>query len=192
MRIIVLSLFCAAALAGCSKQAEPEASTSPSPEKGQPSMNTPRVDACTLLTSSEIAELQGEVVAETKPSTPGGGTFAISQCYFALPTAANSVVLTVTQQNVGSGAQGVKEYWEETFHGDPDKGEKGEEGEKKAPPMKVDGVGEEAFWSGNAIGGALYALKGQGFIRISIGGAGDSNVKIEKSKKLAQVALTRL
>ncbi len=46
---------------------------------------------------------------------------------------------------------------------------------------------------GSAISNALYVLKGDCFIRISVGGAvGDTSSKLEKSKKLAEFALTRL
>jgi hypothetical protein len=38
----------------------------------------------------------------------------------------------------------------------------------------------------------LYVLKGNEFIRVSVGGAGDEASKIDKSKKLAQMVLKRL
>jgi hypothetical protein len=53
-------------------------------------------------------------------------------------------------------------------------------------------VGEKAFWSGNRFGGALYVLKGDVFIRISVGGPDKEETKIEKSKRLAEKALGRL
>ena len=61
-----------------------------------------------------------------------------------------------------------------------------------APPKKIGGIGEEAFWSGGRFGGALYVLKGDLFIRISVGGPDNEETKIEKSKTLAQKALDRL
>jgi hypothetical protein len=42
------------------------------------------------------------------------------------------------------------------------------------------------------VGGALYVLKGNNYIRISVGGAGDQADKIRKSKALAQSILGRL
>jgi len=54
------------------------------------------------------------------------------------------------------------------------------------------GVGEEAFWVGNRIMGALYVLKGNAFLRISVGGEKDESVRITKTKTLAQKALKRL
>jgi len=73
-----------------------------------------------------------------------------------------------------------------------EKSKKGEEEEKKNPLKKVEGVGEKAFWSGNRFGGALYVLKGDVFIRISVGGPDNEETKIEKSKGLAEKALGRL
>ena len=66
--------------------------------------------------------------------------------------------------------------------------------EEHAPPKKISGVGDEAFWFGSRVGGALYVLKGEKdlFIRISVGGADNEETKINKSKALAQKALKRL
>ena len=58
--------------------------------------------------------------------------------------------------------------------------------------MKIDGLGDEAFWTGTRVGGALYVLKGNCYIRISVGGAGSPEQKIEKSKTLAADVLKRL
>jgi hypothetical protein len=56
----------------------------------------------------------------------------------------------------------------------------------------VKGIGDEAFSVGNAKIGALYVLKSDKFIRISIGGSTDQADRIKKMKKLAQYALKRL
>src|SRR2546423_162018 len=71
------------------------------------------------------------------------------------------------------------------------RGEAAEE-EEGAPPEPVSGIGDEAFWTGGRVGGALYVLKGNAFIRISVGGPGDEAAKIEKLKALARKALPRL
>lgn len=67
-----------------------------------------------------------------------------------------------------------------------------EEEEEAAPPQKIAGVGDEAFWTGSRVGGALYVLKGSTYLRVSVGGAGDQQSKINKSKALARLALKRL
>ena len=67
-----------------------------------------------------------------------------------------------------------------------------EEDEKVSAPQRVEGIGEAAFWTGNRVGGALYVLKRDSYIRVSVGGAEDQKTKIEKSKALARLALKRL
>lgn len=64
--------------------------------------------------------------------------------------------------------------------------------EDKTPPNKITGVGDGAFWLGSRVGGALYVLKGNNYVRVSVGGAADEATKIRKSKALAQKALARL
>jgi hypothetical protein len=190
-RLLVLpALLCT--FAGCNKP-QPHAAEAKPPETAtaapaQPARPVP--DACTLLTSDEIRAVLGEAVQQTKPTSNADGVVATSQCYFALPTAANSAVLTVIRRGAGNA---TREWWEETFHREHD-GEKREreEGEKKAKPEKVDGLGDEAFWTPSKIGGALYVLKGDTSIRISVGGKDDLATKLKKSRALAELVLKRL
>jgi hypothetical protein len=154
------------------------------------------LDACTLLSSKEIQSVQGEPSKETKPSERSQGGFAIAQCYFELPTRTNSISLMVTQRGESAGARNPKDFWKETFHRDEefDKEAKarGRAEDEEAAPERVAGVGEDAYWTGNRVGGALYALKGNTYIRISVGGGGDQASKIRKSRALAQIVLKRL
>jgi len=197
----------------------PQASAAPanmtppaSPAPGvEASKNT--VDACALLTSKDLQAVQGEALRETKPGTRADGGFMISQCFYTLPTFTNSISLLVAQKGESAGARDPKEFWQETFHraadadlekerakekvkdnnSDKDKTPgREEEGEKAVPPQKIVGVGDEAYWTGNRVGGALYALKGNIYIRVSVGGPGDQAVKIQKAKALAQIILKRL
>jgi hypothetical protein len=46
----------------------------------------------------------------------------------------------------------------------------GDEREVSAPPKKIDGIGEEAYWTSNRFGGILYVLKNDVFTSISVGG----------------------
>jgi len=64
--------------------------------------------------------------------------------------------------------------------------------EELRKPRPIDGLGEEAYWVGNPISGALYVLKGNSFLRISVGGVREESARIEKSKALARAALKRL
>ena len=64
--------------------------------------------------------------------------------------------------------------------------------EKGAPPKKVDGIGDAAYWSANRMGGALYVLKNDVFIRVSVGGPEAEDAMIKRCKALAEKALSRL
>ena len=66
--------------------------------------------------------------------------------------------------------------------------ERGEDNEGPRP-QRVAGVGDEAYWSGNPVSAALYVLKKDTIIRLSIGGPEDPSVKIKKAKTLAQKVL---
>lgn len=196
-------------------------SSSPLPQSGAPAAATPgtatgkgKIDACALLTSQEIRSVQGESLKETKASGKAEGGFSISQCFYTLPTFSNSISLAVTQKGDGAGARDPKEFWEATFdkesererdneHDQKSEKERGkkpekardknrEEEEESAPPQKIPGVGDEAFWTGSHVGGALYVLKGNTYLRVSVGGAGNQQTKINKSKALARLALKRL
>jgi len=164
-----------------------------------------KIDACSLLTSDDIKSVQGEAYKDAQRSDRQDGDFIVAQCYFALPTTANSVVLNVTTAREGASTN-PRKFWESTFvHGsesprerDKEKekaksGEKREAGEEEAPkPEKIAGLGEDAYWLGSRVGGALYVLKGDEFFRISVGGAGDAKSKLNKSKTLAQRVLKKL
>jgi hypothetical protein len=68
----------------------------------------------------------------------------------------------------------------------------GEEKERRTPPKKIEGLGDDAYWASNRFGGILYVLKGEAFISISVGGADSEQVKIDKSKTLAKKAIEHL
>jgi hypothetical protein len=201
-RLIALLLGLATlALSGCSKAKSPEVAATPPPTtsprpaaSSSPSAAADRF-ACDLLTKEEIQSVQGEAFASTMPSQGAGPGLVVNQCYFQLPTPVNSVVLTVTRKGTGAAAQNPTESWRQIFY--PDEAlekkqkEREEEGERKRPD-KVEGVGDEAFWTGSRVGGALYVLKGNCYIRLSVGGAGDQAQKIEKCKALAAAVLKRL
>jgi hypothetical protein len=192
---------------GCKKTTTSSASPSPS-SPARKVVAGPKIDACTLLTGEEIQEVQGSPITDTKSSeVPGGGSFRTSQCYFAAAESSKSVSLAVTQSNPEFN-KSPRDYWKETFgrfgkkeseeEAEKEKkeegraGRRGEEEEERRPPKKIEGVGEEAFWSGNRFGGALYVLKKESIVRVSVGGPGDEEAKINKSKALAAKAISRL
>ncbi len=172
-----------------------------------------KVDVCQLLTGDDLKAVQGESLKEAQRSDRQEGGFIVAQCYYALPTSSNSVVLNVTTASEGSAAS-PREFWENTFgkaeregketsrerererraakEKEKERGAEREEEEEGAPPEKVKGVGEEAFWIASRVGGALYVLRKDVFFRISVGGAGDEKSKLRKSRTLAQQVLKRL
>ena len=169
-----------------------------------------KFDVCALITKEEIGTIQGSPVADAKSSGRSDRGLRVSQCFYITAEFNRSVVLNVTQAEPDSRERREpKDFWKETFgqysgeakerEGDKEKREslreqgrgKGEE-ERSIPPKKIDGVGDEAFWIGNRVGGALYVLKKDAFIRISIGGPDNEESKIKKLKALAEKALPRL
>jgi hypothetical protein len=193
--LALLVLYLVVAITGCSKSDTVQASSAPAPPTtpGPGQKSTSGIDVCSLLTSSEIEAIQGGPLKDTKASDNPQGGLNISQCYFLLPRAADSIVVTVTQKVVGSNSRDPKQSWDEIFHGDKDKEEASKEAEGKSEsPEKIDGLGDEAFWAPRRFGGAVYALKGNVYISVSVGGADDKASKIQKSKALAEKILKRL
>jgi len=166
------------------------------------------IDACGLLSSDDLKSVQGESYKEAQRSDREDRGLVISQCYYQMPNVANSIVLNVTTPKRGSGSRNPGVFWDETFtkaaekdrdrNRDRDrKSEKppvrGAEEEEGAPPERIKGLGQEAFWSASRVGGALYVKRDDYiFFRISIGGADNASTKLNKSKRLAQLILKKL
>jgi hypothetical protein len=163
-----------------------------------PPQAKPKLDACAMLTSQDIASVQSEPLKETKLSESSADGFNVSQCFFTLPTFTNSISLAVTQRAEGPGARDPRQFWKDTFHQDDERKkdrdrqkDRDKEGEER-PPQKISGIGDEAFWMASPAAGMLYVLKGSSYVRISIGGSGNQQTKITKSKALAQKVIDRL
>ena len=139
----------------------------------------PQLDACKILTKSEIAAVQGEKFTDAKLTTRGEST----TCFYQLPTFVKSVSIDLMRS-------GARKFWDETFEKEHE-AEAGEH-EEKTEPLKVRGVGSEALWVGSRAAGSLYVRKGDAMVRVSVGGSGDDKEKIAKSKKLAIKALSKL
>jgi hypothetical protein len=170
--------------AGCSDYRPSTKAPGPAEENSAP------LDACALLTADEIASVQGEAVRETKPSTQTLGVLTVSQCDYVLPTESNSIVVTLTQASAANASE-LSKQWSDMFHNDSARAEPAEAG-AEASRREVHGLGEQAFWTGSPISGALYVLKGNQQLRISVGGADDVNTKIDKGEVLAEFILQRL
>ncbi len=204
-------LLCALLLSAVLLPAGQAASGSPpktaSAAKGAAPAQKPdkKTDVCALLTRAEIQVAQSEPVEETAPSAQPSSGFVMLQCFYRTTTFAKSVSLALaTPDHAKPSALTPREFWRKQFHPpDPVEEEKPVAGKapKKAEvereeelrkPRPIDGLGEEAYWVGNPISGALYVLKGNSFLRISVGGVREESARMEKSKALAHAALKRL
>jgi hypothetical protein len=159
------------------------------------SVQTPRAassfaaDACALLTNAEIERIAGAPVMDRRPTTEPAGGLLMSQCFFG-GSSSRSVSLAIAGPVTGRAPITPREYWRRQFHPRERHAERNDENESEARP--IGGVGDEAYWAGNRIAGALYVLRGNTFLRISVGGIPDEGERIEKSKGLALAALKRL
>jgi len=148
-------------------------------------------DACALLTSDEIASVQGEPAQKTRPQRKELNGLAITQCFFALPAYERSISLVVVQK-AAAGSRRPLEPWKEMFGPEKIHETESASGKKEMPPMRIADLGDEAFWVGNNTIGALYVLKGDSYITLSVGGPEDQKIKIEKTTTLARAILPRL
>jgi len=170
------------------------------------SAQTPgKTDVCAMLSSADIQAVQGEGVEESKASPQSSNGLAMSECLFRTTTPAKSVSLALAVP----GKQNPRDFWRKHFHAEADafrpvkpakpltskpqnKKEQIREEEEGTRPRPITGVGDEAFWMGGPISGALYVLRGNSFIRVSVGGVREESARIKKSVALARSALKRI
>lgn len=143
-----------------------------------------RTNACQVLTKTEVIAVQGEPYTDTKLTSRGNN----SQCFYQLPSFTKSVSVDVIRED-------ARAFWRQRFERSEEREERDRQGkreEDEESPLRVPGLGEEAFWAGNRMAGSLYVLRGDAVLRVSVGGAGTESQKIARSKKLAAKALRRL
>jgi hypothetical protein len=195
-RYLLVTIALLVAVTGCRK---------PKTESASNQSDQTKIVACSLITNDEVQKIQDSPVKDTKPSESADSSFRMSQCFYSTEVFNKSVSLAVTQRNPDStSARDPKTFWKETFgryegqvkerEGDEEKKKSltEEDEERGTPPKRIEGVGDDAWWSANRMGGALYVLKNNVFIRISLGGPDTEEAKIEKSKSLVAKALSRL
>lgn len=150
-----------------------------------------------MLGSAEIKQVQKDSVEESKASELINGDLRTFQCFYRTKNFTDSVSLAVTAGDKQK-PQAARDYWKlkiSTAAALPVPAQptsKSEAKQVKHHPRKVAGIGEEAWWMGDRKAGALYVLNGNSFFRISVGGAGAEEEKIQRSKLLAQFALKRV
>ena len=195
------SLICLLLLAVVASAAQTPKSQSSTKKTGVPQKS--KIDPCTLLTSRDIQAVQGEAVQETKPSAQQGGGLMMSQCVFRTATPSKSVSVALAL----AASTSPRAFWKNQFHSSKTEvdaeehsgqattktasGSKEEE-EEGTRPRAIPKVGEEAYWVGGPLVGALYVLKGDTFIRVSVGGIRQEPLRIQKSIALALAALKRV
>jgi hypothetical protein len=162
----------------------------------------PKADPCTLLKNADIQAVQGETVQETKPSAQPGGGLVMSQCLFRTATPSKSVSIALaTPSSISPRAFWLRQFHSGKSEADVEQHSTGaakkaavasKEEDESARPRPISGVGQEAYWVGGRMVGALYVLKGDTFFRISVGGIREESLRIQKSIALARAALKRI
>ena len=146
-------------------------------------------DPCGLLSDAEVRAIQGHAPVQKIPSEQPSSSFRFTQCFYRTPELTNSVSVALgIPLDTDEKRSGPRQYWQAQFH--PPVSTK--PGKKKEPPKPVAGLGEQAFWVGDPMTGALYVLKGEVFLRLSVGGPLDQAQKIKRSRALAVYALKHL
>ena len=147
--------------------------------------------ACALLSAGDVQKIVGSAVVETRPSAAESRGFLFDQCYVSTGSPRSISIAVAAPGTKRSGSISPKQFWRDRFHGrSADEGEHGEAGAAEARPIR--GIGDEAFWSGSPVAGALYVLRGETFVRVSVGGIGDERQRIERSREVAAAILPRL
>ncbi len=189
--LLVLICFCSAS-PGCERKQE-AISPPPAPPRAPASK---KLDVCSLLKADEVSDLQGSPIKQVKSSAFSNGQFLVSQCYYETsdPSQSVNLALTVKDPNSKTGLS-PREFWERKFapqaagEAEEKPKDEGEAEEERHPPSKIAGVGDDAYWMGRD---ALYVLRGDAYLRLSIGGPDSTETKIEKARKLIAPALVRL
>jgi len=180
----------------------PEVAVAQKKERAKPTPTVSAPDPCALLSNSDIRGLEGEGVVEKKYSEQGGTSFLLRTCFYRTATFAKSVSLALAVPNPGNRERGPREYWMKYF-GDADSHDppsrdagtserKGEEAERGPKAVEVSGLGEQAYWIPDPHVGTLYVLEENYFLRISLGGTNDHDLRSRTAKDLARAALKRL
>jgi hypothetical protein len=152
---------------------------------------TKDIDVCTLLTGADVEAVLGEPVKERRHGAQPTGGLLTSQCVFVMATPARSVSVAVAVPGAKQPSATPRGFWREQFHpSDRATGHRREEESRE--PRVIKGLGDEAYWVSNRIGGAMYVLISDMFLRLSLGGLREESARIEKSIALARVAVERL
>lgn len=188
-----LAFFTVVTAVSCSKSERSVTQAESKPAEPAKSVaDSPQLDACTLLSSEVIASVVGEGIKETIKLQDSEAGFHVSQCRFFLATAPHAINLRIVQKGPGADGRDPRQAWNETFAPEKLQDKKLQGAHRKWLPEAISGVGEKAFWREDGSGGALYVLKGNAYLRISIGGPHEKEEKIKKCLALANIVLKHL
>ena len=148
-------------------------------------------DPCRLLTDVEVRAVQGHAPTQKIPSEQPAGSFRFTQCLYRTQELSSSVSVALGLPLTDSKRSGPRDYWRTQFRRE-EREEQEEPDEKKNKPRRLAGLGDEASWVGDPVTGALYVLRGEVFLRVSVGGPRDQSQKIKDARTLAIYALKRL
>src|SRR5207244_9636990 len=131
--------------------------------------------------------IQGATITDAKNSAGVSGGMLMSRCYYSSKEPNMSVSLAVIEHNPqDASAPDAKSYWAESFRwftGDPSDEEKSgekkekyggaewEEKEKREPPKKGEGIGEEAEGRGKRVGVGRHVLTKSANVRMMVCGS---------------------
>jgi hypothetical protein len=154
-----------------------------------------RFNVCGLLAAEEVATAQGTLVKETKSAGGRDRSLYVSQCFYLNADAQPTVEISVIQKDPNTSGHSAADLWKDMFHEHSTGADSEQEHAEKAqrrerfPPQKIEDLTGEAYW---LAAGALYILQGDKILRISMSGPDTADMKLQKAKSLAQIALPRL
>ena len=157
----------------------------------QPTSAQRHRDPCGLLTDAEVRAVQRQVPTQKIPSEQPAGAFRFTKGFYRTQELSSSVSVALGVPLTDNKRSGPRDYWRAQFKREH-REEREESDEKKNEPRRIAGLGDEAFWVGDPVTGALYVLKGDIFLRLSVGGPPAQAEKIKRAKALAVYALRRL
>jgi hypothetical protein len=154
-----------------------------------PAAAADRPNACALLTSAEVEQVQASPVKEAKATSAPAKGMDQTRCFYRTEAFTSSVSLDLTRAD----AQAAARRWAGIARGDD--GEEGEapnererEGKTRVEPQPVDGLGDAAVWVPSGGSGSLWVKKGGAILRLSVGGPDAPRAAVGKKDRAISLA----
>src|SRR3954471_2314880 len=102
---------------------------------------------CKAIPASQLERVQKAKLLIAKPTEHDDGKLTTSACYFRMDPDALSVSLEIMSRSKGDSID-PREFWESRFRErEVENGkELSENEEKRVPPEKLNGLGDDAYW----------------------------------------------